>query len=91
MANQITASDIMAVAKIQESFETKPIVDWEKLAAKAGFKDGATAQAHYEPLLDPDRPDDAARKRHTSYNTTASPKQVKADPYNLSNFEDGEA
>ncbi|RYO95236.1 hypothetical protein DL764_007721 [Monosporascus ibericus] len=40
---QITANDMMALAKI----------DWEKLAARAGFNDGATAQAHYQPLLKP--------------------------------------
>ncbi|RYP60126.1 hypothetical protein DL771_010614 [Monosporascus sp. 5C6A] len=39
----ITANDMMALAKI----------DWEKLAVRAGFKDGATAQAHYQPLLKP--------------------------------------
>ncbi|KAF2968859.1 hypothetical protein GQX73_g4728 [Xylaria multiplex] len=27
---------------------------WEKLAAKAGFKDGTTAKAHYGALLQPD-------------------------------------
>ncbi|KAJ2979094.1 hypothetical protein NUW58_g7295 [Xylaria curta] len=29
-------------------------INWEKLAAKAGFKDGATARAHYGTLLQPD-------------------------------------
>ncbi|RYP70201.1 hypothetical protein DL771_005588 [Monosporascus sp. 5C6A] len=46
----ITAKDMMALAKI----------DWEKLAARAGFKDGATAQAHYQPLLEP------TEKNHTA-------------------------
>ncbi|KAI1496545.1 hypothetical protein F5X99DRAFT_413989 [Biscogniauxia marginata] len=44
ISDRITASDIMAVVKI----------NWEKLAAKAGFKDGATAKAHYGALLQPD-------------------------------------
>ncbi|KAI1181634.1 hypothetical protein F5B17DRAFT_436549 [Nemania serpens] len=43
----------MAVAK----------VNWDKLAAKAGFKDGATARAHYEPLLNRNHPDDALGKK----------------------------
>ena len=28
-------------------------IDWEKLATRAGFKDGAKARAHYEILLKP--------------------------------------
>ncbi|RYO92149.1 hypothetical protein DL762_001807 [Monosporascus cannonballus] len=46
----ITANDMMALAKI----------DWEKLAARAGFKDGATAEAHYQPLLKPTEKNHAA-------------------------------
>ncbi|TGJ78184.1 hypothetical protein E0Z10_g10578 [Xylaria hypoxylon] len=52
-SEKITAKDMMAVAK----------VNWEKLAARAGFKDGATARAHYEPLLNLDYPDDALGKK----------------------------
>ncbi|KAI1390444.1 uncharacterized protein F4822DRAFT_428779 [Hypoxylon trugodes] len=43
ISDPITASDIMAVVKI----------NWEKLAAKAGFKDAATARDHYGALLQP--------------------------------------
>ncbi|RYP02655.1 hypothetical protein DL766_010254 [Monosporascus sp. MC13-8B] len=35
-------------------------IDWEKLAARAGFKDGTTAQAHYQPLLKPTEKNHAA-------------------------------
>ncbi|KAI0977462.1 hypothetical protein F4678DRAFT_455604 [Xylaria arbuscula] len=69
MSDQITASDMMAVTKI----------NWEKLAAKAGFKDGATAKAHYEPLLNTDRPGDAARKRQNLYGTEAAQECVKTE------------
>ncbi|KAI0190100.1 hypothetical protein F4808DRAFT_465724 [Astrocystis sublimbata] len=61
-SERVTAKDMVAVAK----------VNWEKLAAKAGFKDGATARAHYEPLLNRNNPNDALGKK------TAS-KQVKAE------------
>ncbi|KAI0388287.1 hypothetical protein F5Y17DRAFT_463853 [Xylariaceae sp. FL0594] len=56
-SEKITPSDTIAV-------------NWEKVAAKVGFKDGATAKAHYEPLLNPDRPGDAPRKRRSSHDTT---------------------
>ncbi|KAI1159511.1 hypothetical protein F5B18DRAFT_664462 [Nemania serpens] len=62
-SEKITVGDIMAV-------------NWEKLAAKAGFKDGATARAHCEPLLNRDHPDDALGKK------TAS-KRVKAETLEL--------
>ncbi|KAI3333818.1 hypothetical protein F4824DRAFT_502807 [Ustulina deusta] len=56
---KITAKDMMAVAK----------VDWDKLAVRAGFEDGATAKAHYEPLLNHDHGyshgGDAPRKRQS--------------------------
>ncbi|KAI1318926.1 hypothetical protein F5Y16DRAFT_406166 [Xylariaceae sp. FL0255] len=36
----------------------------ERLAIRTGFKDGATAKAHYEPLLNPDhRPSNAPKNR----------------------------
>ncbi|KAI0160818.1 hypothetical protein GGR57DRAFT_499495 [Xylariaceae sp. FL1272] len=41
ISNQNTASDMMAVAK----------VNCDKLTTRAGFQDAATALAHYEPLL----------------------------------------
>ncbi|KAI0904013.1 hypothetical protein F4823DRAFT_616533 [Ustulina deusta] len=56
-----------------------PEVNWEKLAAKAGFKDGATAKAHYEPLLNTDRPGDAAKKRQNLYDTEAAPECIKTE------------
>ncbi|KAI0536655.1 hypothetical protein GGR58DRAFT_502998 [Xylaria digitata] len=70
--NQITASDMMAVAK----------VNWEKLAAKAGFQDGATAKAHYEPFLNPDHPGDALRKQQSSYDNKAASMRVKTEDVN---------
>ncbi|KAI0502796.1 hypothetical protein F5B22DRAFT_46079 [Xylaria bambusicola] len=78
----------------------KPIVDWDKLAARAGFEDGATAKAHYEPLLNRDNPSDAPRKQQTLRNIKpktletedgnkryARKSFVSRDPYDL---EDGE-
>ncbi|KAI1499781.1 hypothetical protein F5X99DRAFT_410698 [Biscogniauxia marginata] len=59
VSDPITASDIMAVVKI----------NWEKLAAKAGFKDAATARAHYETLLRPDDLDPPPRKRKATDDT----------------------
>ncbi|RYP54744.1 hypothetical protein DL768_000568 [Monosporascus sp. mg162] len=35
-------------------------IDWKKLAARAGFKDGATAEAYYQPLLKPTEKNHAA-------------------------------
>ncbi|KAI0968782.1 hypothetical protein F4678DRAFT_463973 [Xylaria arbuscula] len=52
-SEKITAKDMVAVTK----------VNWDKLAAKSGFRDGATAKAHYEPLLHRDHAGDAPRKR----------------------------
>ncbi|KAI1502477.1 hypothetical protein F5X99DRAFT_407973 [Biscogniauxia marginata] len=52
ISGRITASDIMAVIKI----------NWEKLAVKAGFKDGATARAHYGALLQPDDAEGPSRR-----------------------------
>ncbi|KAI3335906.1 hypothetical protein F4824DRAFT_500393 [Ustulina deusta] len=66
ISNQITASDMMAVAK----------VNWEKLAAKAGFQDGATAKAHYEPLLNPDPP--AMRSERDRARMTIKPLQSES-------------
>ncbi|KAI0388695.1 hypothetical protein F5Y17DRAFT_463460 [Xylariaceae sp. FL0594] len=85
---KITAKDMMAVAK----------VDWDKLAARAGFEDGATAKAHYEPLLNRDHGHghggDAPRKRESPRNskpetleTEDGTKQYARNPYDL---EDGE-
>ncbi|KAI0903467.1 hypothetical protein F4823DRAFT_568656 [Ustulina deusta] len=89
-SEKITAKDMMAVAK----------VNWEKLAAKAGFQDGATAKAHYEPLLSRDDTGDASRKqqsphdsKHETLETEDGNKQyarksfVSRCPYDL---EDGE-
>ncbi|KAI0977532.1 hypothetical protein F4678DRAFT_455679 [Xylaria arbuscula] len=55
-SERVTAEDMMAVAK----------VNWEKLAARAGFKDGSTARAHYEPLLNRDKANDALGKKTAS-------------------------
>ncbi|KAI0154257.1 hypothetical protein GGR57DRAFT_502846 [Xylariaceae sp. FL1272] len=53
-SGKITASDMVAVLK-------------DKLAARNGFQDGATAKAYYEPLLLPrDRPGDTSNTRQTS-------------------------
>ncbi|KAI3335393.1 hypothetical protein F4824DRAFT_501018 [Ustulina deusta] len=68
-SEKITAKDTIAVAK----------VNWEKLAAQAGFKDGATAKAHYEPLLNPDRPGDALRKGQRSHDNKAASMRVKTE------------
>ncbi|KAI3340360.1 hypothetical protein F4824DRAFT_487319 [Ustulina deusta] len=68
-SEKITAKDMMAVAK----------VNWEKLAAKAGFKDSATAKAHYEPLLNPDRPGDALGKGQRSHDNKAASMRVKTE------------
>ncbi|KAI1119322.1 hypothetical protein F5Y14DRAFT_445856 [Nemania sp. NC0429] len=85
-SEKITAKDMMAVAK----------VDWNKLAARAGFEDGATAQAHYEPLLNRHHGHggDATRKRQSLYDskpksleTEDRNKQYARNPYGL---EDGE-
>ncbi|RYP82660.1 hypothetical protein DL769_001567 [Monosporascus sp. CRB-8-3] len=86
-SEKITAKDMMAV-------------DWDKLAARAGFEDGATAKAHYEPLLNRDHGGDAPRKRQSlrySESKTVETKDrnkqyarksfVSRDPYDL---EDGE-
>ncbi|KAI1158978.1 hypothetical protein F5B18DRAFT_47945 [Nemania serpens] len=47
-------------------------VDWNKLAARAGFEDGAMAKAHYEPLLHRDHGhshgSDTPRKRQSPHN-----------------------
>ncbi|KAI0399841.1 hypothetical protein F4802DRAFT_602579 [Xylaria palmicola] len=40
-SDKVTDKVMMAVAK----------VNWDQLAAKAGFRDGATAETYYEPLL----------------------------------------
>ncbi|KAI0398763.1 hypothetical protein F4802DRAFT_603665 [Xylaria palmicola] len=79
-SDKIAAKDIMAVAK----------VNWEKLADRAGFKDGATAKAHYEPLFNPDRPGDAARKRHSSHDTEAGLKRVKTELSDIKNMAESE-
>ncbi|KAI1291223.1 hypothetical protein F5Y03DRAFT_400895 [Xylaria venustula] len=89
-SEKITAQDMMAVAK----------VDWDKLAARAGFEDGATAKAHYEPLLNRDHGGDAPRKRQSLRNSESKTVETKngnkqdarksfvsRDPYDL---EDGE-
>ncbi|KAI1286571.1 hypothetical protein F5Y03DRAFT_402092 [Xylaria venustula] len=82
----------------RECFETKPIVDWNKLAPRAGFEDGATAKAHYEPLLNRDyghgHCGDASRKRQSLHDS--KPKTLETEdrnkPYarNPYNLEDGE-
>ncbi|KAI0191354.1 hypothetical protein F4808DRAFT_465402 [Astrocystis sublimbata] len=80
-SEQITASDMVAIAK----------VNWDKLAAPAGFKDGATAKAHYEPLIRRNGPDNPPKMRQTSHvnNTAATPS--KTGTYQLpSDLEDGE-
>ena len=38
-------------------------IDWEKLAARAGFEDGAKARAHYEVLFKPRETAPAAPKK----------------------------
>ncbi|KAI0198504.1 hypothetical protein F4808DRAFT_462796 [Astrocystis sublimbata] len=91
-SDKITAKDMMAVTK----------VDWNKLAARAGFEDGVTAKAHYEPLFNRNygRSGDAPRKRPSLHDnepktldTEDGNKQyahksfVSRDPYDL---EDGE-
>ncbi|KAI0818433.1 hypothetical protein GGR55DRAFT_674266 [Xylaria sp. FL0064] len=45
-------------------------VNWDKLAAKAGFGDGATAKDHYEPLLNRDHGHGRAR-------TTVCPQELR--------------
>ncbi|KAJ3553993.1 hypothetical protein NPX13_g10737 [Xylaria arbuscula] len=76
----------MAVAK----------VDWDKLAVRAGFEDGATAKARYEPVLNRDHGhgSDAPRKRQSPYDsrpktleTEDGNKQYARNTYDL---EDGE-
>ncbi|KAI3342004.1 hypothetical protein F4824DRAFT_495869 [Ustulina deusta] len=71
-------------------------VNWNKLAARAGFEDGATAKAHYEPLLNCDHGHGggAPRKRQSPYDskpktleTEDGNKQYTHNPYDL---EDGE-
>ncbi|KAJ3558135.1 hypothetical protein NPX13_g9779 [Xylaria arbuscula] len=81
-SEKITAKDMMAV------------VDWDKLAARAGFEDGATAKAHYEPLLDHGHGGDTPRKRQSLHDNTPKTletedgnKQYARNPYDL---EDGE-
>ncbi|KAI1288778.1 hypothetical protein F5Y03DRAFT_401565 [Xylaria venustula] len=66
-SEKITAKDMMAVAK----------VDWNKLAARAGFEDGDTAKAHYEPLLNRNHPDDAPRKRQSPHNSEPETLETK--------------
>ncbi|KAI0147298.1 hypothetical protein GGR57DRAFT_505760 [Xylariaceae sp. FL1272] len=86
-SGKITASDMVAVVK----------VNWDKLAARAGFQDGATAKAHYEPLLLPrDRPGDTSNTRQTSRDNNSAPTRVKTETddrctIRYSYFEDGEA
>ncbi|KAI0398823.1 hypothetical protein F4802DRAFT_603595 [Xylaria palmicola] len=68
-SDKITAKDMMAV-------------NWEKLAAKAGFEDAATARAHYEPLLDPRCPNStcaAAGQKQRSHDNKAASMQVKTE------------
>ncbi|KAI1182220.1 hypothetical protein F5B17DRAFT_421491 [Nemania serpens] len=60
----------------------KPVVDWDKLAARAGFKDGATAEAYYGPLLNPDHPSDAPAKRQSSHDYKTALKRVKTETLN---------
>ncbi|KAI2604649.1 hypothetical protein GGR54DRAFT_644349 [Hypoxylon sp. NC1633] len=62
ISDPITANDMAAVTK----------VDWEKLAAQAGFKDGATAKAHYEPFLNPNHPGDTLGKPQNSHDNKAA-------------------
>ncbi|KAI3331114.1 hypothetical protein F4824DRAFT_488331 [Ustulina deusta] len=69
VSEKITAKDMIAVAK----------VNWDKLAAKAGFRDGATAKAHYEPLLNPDRPGDTLGKGQCFRDNNAALKRVKTE------------
>ncbi|KAI3337202.1 hypothetical protein HD806DRAFT_528774 [Xylariaceae sp. AK1471] len=63
-SDQITASDMMAVAK---------------LAAGAGFEDGAKAKAHYEPFLHHGYPGDALRKRLSSDEDEATSARAKTE------------
>ena len=51
----------------------------EKLAAKAGFQDDGTAKGHYDPLLDPDHPGDAPRRRYSSHDNKAASQRVKTE------------
>ncbi|KAI0408215.1 hypothetical protein F4802DRAFT_594652 [Xylaria palmicola] len=67
-SEKVTAKDMMAVAK-------------DKLAAKAGFRDGATAKAHYEPLLNRDLAGDAPETRQSPYDNKPPPKRVKPQLY----------
>ncbi|KAI1159450.1 hypothetical protein F5B18DRAFT_636925 [Nemania serpens] len=74
-------------------------VDWDKLAARAGFEDGATAKAHYEPLLNRDHGHghggDTPRKRQNLHDNT--PKTLETEDGNKQyarnpcDLEDGEA
>ncbi|KAI0435723.1 hypothetical protein F4803DRAFT_557706 [Xylaria telfairii] len=84
-SEKITATDIIAVAK-------------DKLATRAGFEDGATAKAHYEPLLNHDHghghSGKVPQKRQSPYDskpktleTEDGNKQYARNPYDL---EDGE-
>ncbi|KAI0409856.1 hypothetical protein F4802DRAFT_592739 [Xylaria palmicola] len=69
LSEAITAVDMMALVK----------VDWEKLAAKAGFKDGVAAQAYYGGLLSTDGPGDGSGDNKKPGNTAIqAPFKAKA-------------
>ncbi|KAI0139858.1 hypothetical protein GGR57DRAFT_509541 [Xylariaceae sp. FL1272] len=69
-SGQITASDMLAVAK----------VNWDELAARAGFKDGATTKAYYEPLLLPrDRAAETTETQQSSRGNDATSMRVETE------------
>ncbi|RYO85822.1 hypothetical protein DL764_009106 [Monosporascus ibericus] len=72
-------------------------INWEKLAARAGFKDAAAAKAYYEPFLQPDEKTpagtDSSRGQQVKHDFPAGMKDEDSYPVGsvtAGGLEDGE-
>ncbi|KAH9903859.1 hypothetical protein F4778DRAFT_781236 [Xylariomycetidae sp. FL2044] len=62
------------------------LINWEKLATRAGFKDAAAARAHYEPFLKPDRPGTSLTDREGPRDIEGRSERAKAKHASLADL-----